>query len=65
MLVKVEQAMRWQILFFLFILAWNMGSLIWLRRVDKADRDAQAMKLARINLPITIVLLIVILITFF
>lgn len=57
--------MRWQILFFLSILAWNVGSFIWVRRADPAERDSRAQANARLTLPITIVMLIVILITLF
>lgn len=62
--VEMGQSMRWQIPVIILIVAWNIGSLIWMWRLDKEKREAQAIKLARINLPIIALLLVAILTLF-
>lgn len=52
--------MAWQQIMLLLIVTWYIGSFVWLQWTDKADRDTRAIKLARMNVVVGIVLLVVI-----
>lgn len=57
--------MSWQLPVIVVILIWSIGALIWLFRIDKEIRDAQAQRLARIQLVVSIILFLVVLTTIF
>lgn len=51
--------MRWQIPVIILILVWNIGSLIWIRRADPAERDSRAKANARITFVVAMVMFVI------